>query len=174
MVTVRFVRWTIVVLLIACLTHQHPTTLRVEDARSVESCFLSKAQKVRERVVSSKATSVARRHSQNMAADRRIYHNDDLAQEMSPFAALGENVGMGPSCSSIHDAFMASDGHRANLEDSDFKQIGIGVTIRDDTIYVTEVFVSPAESESPVPSKKQPAPKPKVPKPSRSCQSTSA
>ena len=44
-----------------------------------------------------------------------IFHTEDLAGVTSGWQALGENVGVGPSMSRLHDAFMASPGHRANV-----------------------------------------------------------
>jgi len=77
-----------------------------------------------------------------MAADHTIYHNNNLGNEIGGnWTAAGENVGMGPSCQSIHDAFMSSPGHRANILDTDYNQVGVGVaTDNDGTIYVTEDF----------------------------------
>jgi hypothetical protein len=88
-----------------------------------------------------------------MADDGTIYHNKNLSNEVGgDWWALGENVGMGPTCKAIHDAFMASPGHKANILDLDYNQAGIGVEIKDDTVYVTEVFAgrpdgSPARSK---------------------------
>ncbi len=39
-------------------------------------------------------------------------------------AQLGENVGMGGSIDQIHVAYMNSPGHRANILDPAFNQIG--------------------------------------------------
>lgn len=114
---------------------------------SVESCFFSGINRERAAVgrkslsLQSDLTSSARRHSQRMANDETIYHNQNLGKEIGGnWYALGENVGMGPDCSSVHNAFMDSPGHRANIVDSDYNQAGVGVVIKDGTVYVTEVF----------------------------------
>src|SRR5438552_1915375 len=113
---------------------------------SVESCFYNKINAERAVVghpkltLMSDLTSIARNHSQKMAHDGTIYHNNNLANDVSGnWTAVGENVGMGPTCQSIHDAFMASTGHRANILDTDYNQVGVGVALGSDgTIYVTE------------------------------------
>jgi hypothetical protein len=43
-------------------------------------------------------------------------------------------------------AFMQSPGHRANILDSDFTEIGIGVVVTSDRIWVTQVFREPLRS----------------------------
>ena len=114
---------------------------------SQESCFVNSLNSERaaagrpKLVVKSDLVANARNHSEDMAARGTIYHNDKLSSQIDGnWYALGENVGMGPSCASIHDAFMASPGHRANILDRDYNQIGVGVAVKDGTIYVTEVF----------------------------------
>ena len=143
-----------------------------------EACFFNSLNNERSKVgrpklvLKSDLVSVARKHSDRMAADGTIYHNGNLKNEVGgDWWALGENVGMGPTCESIHDAFMASEGHRANILDKDYNQIGVGVTIREGTIYITEVFAGRSGSAppkkvapKPAPIAAKPAPKP-APKP---------
>jgi len=91
--------------------------------------------------IASDLVAIARRHSQQMAARGTIYHNNNLPNEVSGnWTMLGENVGKGPSVDSIHDAFMNSPEHRANILRSGFNQMGIGTAVKDGYIYVTEVF----------------------------------
>lgn len=107
--------------------------------------------------VASDLVAVARRHAQKMAASGTIYHNPNLGSDVSGWQAVGENVGMGGSASSIHGAFMNSTAHRANILDTDFTQVGMG-TARDSkgVLYVTQVFRKPSGS-APAPA---PAPRP--------------
>ena len=114
---------------------------------SVESCFYSAtnheraARGIKKLALYGDLTSNARRHSQEMANHNTIYHNDNLGNEIGGnWWALGENVGMGPDCNSVQDAFMASPGHKSNILDKDYNQVGVGVVIKDDTVYVTVVF----------------------------------
>jgi hypothetical protein len=91
--------------------------------------------------VKSDLVSIARRHSEQMADSGGIYHNNNLGNEVSGnWTELGENVGKGPNVDTIHDAFMDSAPHRANILRASFNQVGIGTVIRDGYIYVTEVF----------------------------------
>lgn len=115
---------------------------------SAESCFFNYINSERAAVGRKKLTlasdlvSIARKHSAKMAADGTIYHNNNLGNEISGnWYAAGENVGMGPDCKSVHDAFMASPGHKANILDSDYNQVGVGVAYDNGgTLYITEDF----------------------------------
>lgn len=53
---------------------------------------------------------------------------------------LGENVGLGGTVSSLHEAFMNSTLHRANMLNPSFKHIGVGVVKKDGRIWVTVMF----------------------------------
>lgn len=121
---------------------------------SDESCFYNAINRERARVgrarlaLKSDLSDIARRHSRRMAADGTIYHNNNLGNEIpGNWYAAGENVGMGPSCQSVHDAFMGSPGHRSNILDRDYNQVGVGVAYdKEGTVYVTEVFAGRGSS----------------------------
>lgn len=140
---------------------------------SVESCFFNAIN--RERATAGRTrlalkddlTAIARRHSRRMADDHTIYHNRNLGNEVpGKWWAAGENVGMGPSCRSIHDAFMSSPGHRANIIDRDYNQAGVGVAYdEEDTIYVTEVFAGRRSSTVRKVSRPQPRTRPRTTRP---------
>jgi uncharacterized protein YkwD len=73
--------------------------------------------------------------SRQLANDQRLYHSN-LADGIGyNWARLGENVGYGYSIEQVHDAFMNSSGHRANILDSRFNRIGLGVTRSGDGRY---------------------------------------
>jgi hypothetical protein len=93
--------------------------------------------------VHAELTSIARRWSAKMAADNRLAHNPNLANEVTAdWEKLGENVGTGDNARQIHDAFMNSPAHRANIVDPAFTYVGIGVVRGGDgRIWVTEVFM---------------------------------
>ncbi|MGH2723178.1 MAG: CAP domain-containing protein [Actinomycetota bacterium] len=86
---------------------------------------------------------VAKGHSRQMAEDGTIYHNKSLPGGL-PFKNVwwGENVGMGNSVTSLHNLFMQSDAHRANVLNQNFRRIGVGVVKDDGRTYVTVVFTS--------------------------------
>jgi cysteine-rich secretory family protein len=115
---------------------------------SIESCFYRAINRERANAgrpsLTSKSdlTDIARRHSRRMARDKTIYHNNNLGNEIpGRWYAAGENVGMGPDCPSIHAAFMGSPGHRSNIIDRDYNQVGVGVALDENgTVYVTEDF----------------------------------
>jgi hypothetical protein len=108
--------------------------------------------------VASDLVSVARRHAQEMASKHSIYHNDSLRYQVSGWEMIGENVGMGGSASSIHQAFMDSTAHKANILDHDFTQVGMGTAYDDrGVLYITQVFRKPAGSTATAPA---PAPRP--------------
>jgi hypothetical protein len=89
---------------------------------------------------------VARRHSQRMAASSTLYHNPNLATEVSSWLRLAENVGRGRGVASIHAALMNSDGHRRNILDREVSQVGIGVETSGSTVWVTQVFRRPTSN----------------------------
>ena len=86
-------------------------------------------------------TDDARAHAAAMMSQDRIFHNPDLAAVTADWQALGENVGVGRSVRSLHDAFMSSPGHRANIL-GDYNYVGVGViTNDDDVLWVTVIFM---------------------------------
>jgi uncharacterized protein YkwD len=89
-----------------------------------------------------KLTRLARRHSRAMAAEGTIFHSDlgDTVSGLS-WSIAGENVGMGPSIRGLHNAFMESPGHRANVLERRYRRVGVGVVRSDRTIYVTVLFL---------------------------------
>ena len=117
--------------------------------------------------VASDLSSIAERHSRDMAASHSIYHDDNLPNEVSGWNSLGENVGRGPSASSIHQAFMASATHRVHILGTQYNQIGVGAVRGDDNyLYVTEVFAgrgSAPVSPRRVTGHRSPAPRPAAP-----------
>jgi uncharacterized protein YkwD len=73
--------------------------------------------------------------SRQLANDQRLYHSNLTDGIGYNWARLGENVGYGYSIEQVHDAFMNSSGHRANILDSRFNRIGLGVTRSGDGRY---------------------------------------
>lgn len=91
---------------------------------------------------------VARRHANRMANEDNLYHNPNLRYEVDDWEVVGENVGYGPGVEELHDAFMNSQSHRANILDGSYTQVGVGTTWRGDTLWVVEVFRKPTASAS--------------------------
>ena len=86
--------------------------------------------------------AVARAQSNDMANEGSIFHNADLAGDLQQvsWAIAGENVGVGGSVESLHDAFMNSAPHRKNIMRKRFRKVGVGVVTADGRIWVTVVF----------------------------------
>jgi hypothetical protein len=103
-------------------------------------------------------TAVARRHSERMAGQQSLHHNPNLGSDVSGWQKVGENVGRGPSVGAIHDAFIGSPAHRANILGGDWTEVGVGVVVRDGELWVTQVFRLPSGS-APEP-EPEPAPEP--------------
>lgn len=85
----------------------------------------------------------ARNHTADMIAADAIFHSTatELANAAgSGWAALAENVGRGGTVDSLHAAFMASSGHKANIL-GDYNYVGIGTDTADGVLYVTVVFM---------------------------------
>ena len=89
-------------------------------------------------------TDDARAHSGAMMQAGYIYHNPALSGVTGVWEKLGENVGVGLDANSLHDAFMASSGHRANIL-GDYNYVGVGTKTSDDgLLWVTVIFMKAA------------------------------
>jgi hypothetical protein len=84
-----------------------------------------------------------------MIATGDIYHSSSgelSAAAGSGWERVGENVGRGQSPSSLHQAFMNSSGHAANIL-GDYNYVGVGTdTSSDGTLYVTVVFMKKGDT----------------------------
>lgn len=102
---------------------------------------------------------VGRRHAVRMAEREDLHHNPNLGSDVSGWDKVGENVGKGPDIDRIHAAFMASEGHRRNVLDPDWVEVGVGVEVVDGGLWVTELFRLPsgAAAASPQPEPEPPA-----------------
>ncbi|HZZ81998.1 MAG TPA: CAP domain-containing protein [Gemmataceae bacterium] len=99
-------------------------------------------------------SKVARAHSENMARQGKMEHTldkktpfDRIKASGYRYFAAGENIAMGEEgakLSAIMKAWMESKGHRENILDTRFMEIGIGIaTSKDGTMYLTQVFAKP-------------------------------
>ena len=87
----------------------------------------------------------AEAQAKRMADSDQLYHTEDLASVTTGWTRLGENVGFGASVGVVHDAFMASSGHRANVL-GEWDSIGVGVAVDGSLVWVSVIFM---ESASP-------------------------
>jgi peptidoglycan hydrolase-like protein with peptidoglycan-binding domain len=118
---------------------------------SVEAQFVAKinaaraAAGLRGYAVRDDLAAVAEAQARRMAAQNRLYHNPNLASEVRNYRWAGENVGYGPGVDVLHEAFMESSGHRSNILDRDFTQVGLGAVWAGDRLWVAQVFREPTE-----------------------------
>jgi Cysteine-rich secretory protein family len=138
-----------------------------------ESCFVSAINAARSSAgvapvgTNGDLLGVARVWSGTMASAGYIFHNPAIA-DLAPsnWESLGENVGVGPTCGNIAQAFMASPEHRRNILDPSYSSVGLGVVdAPGGVMYVTEDFMgtggAPAHVvPAPAPVKAAPAPAP--------------
>jgi uncharacterized protein YkwD len=118
-------------------------------ANSVEDTFTAKLNYARASrgiprlAVRSSLVTVAREQAQRMANRNTLYHNPNLTTDVTNWRWVGENVGYGPDALTVHVAFMNSPGHRANILDRDYTEVGIGAVVVDGRVWVAEVFRRP-------------------------------
>ncbi len=123
------------------------------SAADVEQCFLDQINAERATTgagplaLDQGVSEYARSHSAAMAKMGSLYHSssDNLAGVLPDgWRAWGENVGMasgGGVCERLHNAFMNSPGHRANLMNPAFDNAAIGVVVDSSgTTWTTHVF----------------------------------
>lgn len=93
--------------------------------------------------------AIARRHAEQMAASGVLEHNDGLFSASShrqlALRVLGENVGWNYSVKAQHAAYLASSGHRANIQLRGFRVAGFAV-VKDANghVWSTEDFGTPS------------------------------
>ena len=89
-------------------------------------------------------TAVARAHSARMGQAGNLHHNPYLRTQVTNWNALAENVGTGDSVLSVHRALMGSTGHRANILNRLYTEVGVGTWISPTgRVWVTQVFRTP-------------------------------
>jgi uncharacterized YkwD family protein len=100
--------------------------------------------------VNSKLTSVAENHAKDMI--NRGYFSHYSPEGKSPFDRMkqagisyttaGENLAQNTSVAAAETAFMNSSGHRANILNSSYTEVGIGVVHSSDgSVYVVQEFI---------------------------------
>lgn len=101
--------------------------------------------------VDSELTRVARGWTDTMVREGRLYHNSALGQQVQrDWQRLGENVGYWKASGllnlqlvdRLHEAFMDSTGHRANILEPEYNWVGVGVRVAaDGTMWTTVTFM---------------------------------
>jgi len=104
------------------------------------------------------AAGAARAHAQLLAENGKLSHQfsgensllERLGATGARFTVSAENVARTEFVEDVHPALMASSGHRANILNTGYNAVGIGVVEEKGKIYVTQdfIFLVPAYSES--------------------------
>jgi uncharacterized protein YkwD len=128
-------------------------TASPSDANGAASRFLSLANGERSAggygrlIRNAQLERIALAHAKRMAASGRVYHNEALfysstIDSLGNPSMVGENVGRGTSVSGLHDAFMASPDHRANILEGGYGEAGFAVVYGSGQLWVVETFMS--------------------------------
>ncbi|MDU4960242.1 MAG: CAP domain-containing protein [Sporomusaceae bacterium] len=100
--------------------------------------------------VNSQLTKVAESHAKDMIARGYFAHNtpegttpfDRMKQAGISYRTAGENLAINSSVAAAETAFMNSSGHRANILNSDYTDVGIGVVQNSKgQLYVVQEFI---------------------------------
>jgi uncharacterized protein YkwD len=113
---------------------------------SAESEFISKINALRASVgvaglaANGELNNYARWWAKQMADSGNFSHSD-IASLLDPWSTVGENIGYGPSVTSVFNALAASTGHYNNMVDPRFTSVGVGAYV-DSTgrIWTAHVF----------------------------------
>ena len=92
--------------------------------------------------------AIAQGWAQHMAAAGVLSHNPSLQSRVANWQVVGENVGEGPSISSLTTAFWNSAAHRDNILESRYRDVGIGTASSNGVIWITVDFRDPLHAES--------------------------
>lgn len=95
-------------------------------------------------------------HAQEMAAHRSISHQFAGEPELTArgasagvsFSVISENVGEAPSAVTIHEMWMHSEHHRANLLEPSVDSVGISVINRGGELFAVEDFAKTVRAAS--------------------------
>ena len=99
-------------------------------------------------VLNAKLSTAAQKHANWMAANNKMSHTgaggssfaDRIRDEGYTFATGGENIAAGyPTADAVVNGWMNSPGHRANILNPNYKEVGFGVNGR----FWCTVFASP-------------------------------
>ena len=144
------------------------------DTVSDESSFVNKlnalraSRGLRPLAVNGGLTNMARGWSSHMASTGTLAHNPNMAsQAPGNWSRLGENVGVGQSVDSLHNAFVASPPHFGNMVNGAYDSVGVGVVQSGSTMWVTVNFMTtqaapPPAAVAPPPARFAPPPPPRA------------
>ena len=76
-----------------------------------------------------------------LASIGRLAHSNLASGITYRWRALAENVGYGGSIGQVHNAYMNSPGHRANILDGRMNYLGTGAAWRGSKVFTVHVFM---------------------------------
>jgi len=148
----------------AGLSALQPTAQSSPPSPSNEQLMLSLVNEEREKAglgplkLDAKLSEVALAHTRDM-------HQSDFFSHVSPrtgslknrlqgadvtYRAAGENIGMASSIREVNRLLFESPGHRANLLNPEFTDLGLGILAQEDgTFLITQVFLKPVPGAEP-------------------------
>ncbi len=86
-------------------------------------------------------TDDARAHSQYMKESGEFHHNPNLTSVTTGWFGLGENIAIHYNIPGMHEAWMSSPGHRANIL-GNYNYVGVGIATNEaGSIWGTQVFM---------------------------------
>jgi hypothetical protein len=102
---------------------------------------------------------IAQQHAAEMVSKNEIFHYYDIGNRVDAAGVhwnyVGENVGVGPTVSDVHQAFMQSPEHKQNILYGNYNLIGVGVAVASDgSVFVAHEFAgvtSSAPAAAPAP-----------------------
>lgn len=97
-------------------------------------------------------SKAARVHTREMIQRNELYHttDSDLRSRVTNWVILGENVGVGGTVESLHEAFMNSPAHRDNVLHDAYRHVGVGVKRANDRMWVTIIFEAVTDPGTPL------------------------
>jgi uncharacterized protein YkwD len=97
-------------------------------------------------------SKVAKVHTREMVRANSLHHSTStqLRTRITNWSSLGENVGVGSTVTSLHQAFMNSTAHKDNILESTFRHVGVGVIKDDGRMWVTVIFEARSDPGSPL------------------------
>jgi uncharacterized protein YkwD len=121
---------------------------------ALSACYTTQQNEIAQRVNNSRAAAgraplgqnlelsmKAQRWAEHLAARGALAHSSLPDGITYRWRSLGENVGVGSSIGAVHQGYMSSPGHRANILSSTFDYIGTGYATGGGRVYTVQVFM---------------------------------
>lgn len=139
------------------LNQEMKPSLKRPDVSTIEEGLLNHVnnERMKRNLVPLKSsadlTSLALRHSRDMASHKKLAHLSSTGQSYIErlseagfyFIKIGENVVLSETFRDdiIHQKLMASPEHRGNILDPNFDKIGIGIVYKEKRYYITQDYL---------------------------------